>query len=193
MDKKISEIRKISKDICDKNGTMDWEMHVMPVLKNAMELAGKLKADKEVVEISVCLHDIARLSGSEEDHHIAGSKMAAKILKKLGYPKPFIEKVEYCVLNHGALYMECKTLESKIVNSADAMAHLETPLWLVWIAGVVQKKNFRESFEWVDKKIENGWKNRFQLSEAREMARPKYEAAKIILDSTRRYLPKGER
>ncbi len=187
MDKKKSAISKMVKEICIKDGKMQWEMHIIPVVKNALELAGKLKADMEVVEISAYLHDIARLKGIPE-HHIAGSKMARDILAKLGYNMDFIGKVEYCVLNHGSSLMECKTLESKIVNSADSMAHMETPLWLIWIACVDKKMDFRQSFEWVEKKIENGWKKRFPLPEAREMARLKYEVAKALLDSTKGYL-----
>ena len=112
MDKKV-EIRKTLKEICDKDGMLQWEMHIIPVLKNAMNLAEMLKADKDVLEMGAYLHDIARISGKEGDHHIEGAKMAEEMLKKAGYPKPFIEKVSYCIRNHGSSFKECKTLEAK--------------------------------------------------------------------------------
>jgi len=68
MDKKV-EIRKTLKEICDKDGMLQWEMHIIPVLKNAMNLAEMLKADKDVLEMGAYLHDIARISGKEGDHH----------------------------------------------------------------------------------------------------------------------------
>jgi uncharacterized protein len=187
MDKKTAEIRKIVKDICEKDGKMQWEMHVTPVLDNAMRLAKMLNADKKVVEISVYLHDIARLKG-KPNHEIEGAKMAEKILSKLGYPKPFIEKVRYCILNHRSSFKECKTLEAKILNSADAMAHFDNIPWMFWVAIREEKKELKDAFEWVDKKVDKGWNNKIQLPEAREIARPKYEAAKLLLDSSRGYL-----
>lgn len=193
MNKKITEIRKISKGVCDKDGKLQWEMHIMPVLDNAMKLADLLKADKEILETAVYLHDIARISGKEGDHHIKGAEMAREILAKMGYETPFIENVSYCILNHRSSFSECKTLESEILNSADAMAHIDSIPWLIWIAVDSGKMSFKEAFEWVDKKVEKGWNLKIQLPEARKLAKPKYEAAKIILDSARRYLPKGER
>ncbi len=187
MDKK-KEIRKMVKDICEKQGKMQWEMHIMPVLNNALKLADLLKADKEILETAAYLHDIARISGKEGDHHIKGAEMAREILTKVGYEKPFIEKVSYCIQNHGSAFKECKTLESKILNSADAMAHIESVAWLIWLITASDKMSLKDAFEWVDKKVDKGWNKKIQLPEAREMARPKYEAAKIILDSTRKYL-----
>ena len=185
---KKAEIKKIVKDVCEKDGNMQWEMHVTPVLINAMKLAEVLKADKEVVEISVYLHDIARISGKPKDHHIEGAKMAEEILTKLNYPKPLIEKVKYCILNHGSSFKECKTLESKILLSADAMAHLDTVPGLLWVAVSDSKMNFKDAFDWVDRKIEKAWNKKIQLPEAKEMAKFKHEAARLVLDSSRRYL-----
>jgi len=188
MDRKTAEIRKIVKDICDKGGQMQWEMHIMPVMSNAMKLAGMLNADKKIVEISVYLHDIARLREKREDHHhIKGAKMAEEILTKLGYEKTFIKKVSYCIICHRGPSRNCKTREAKILNSADAMSHFDNVPYLFWIATACKGMGFKEALEWVDYKMEKGWNEKMQ-PEAKKLYKPKYEAAKLLLDSSRGYL-----
>jgi len=72
------------------------------------------------------------------------------------------------------------------------MAHIDNPLWLIWIMAK-EGKSFNDAFEWVDNKIEKGWNLKIRLPEAKKLTKPKYEAARLLLDSSRRYLTKRER
>jgi HD superfamily phosphodiesterase len=47
-----------------------YKVHVRYVVDYAKELARKLGADIEIVEIAALLHDIARIDGTNENHHI---------------------------------------------------------------------------------------------------------------------------
>lgn len=80
-------------------GKQSFEYHVVIVVKFALELADKLGADKEIVEIAAWLHDYAAVAGMDfEEHHIHGAAEAEKILLSLDYPREKIEKVKECIL-----------------------------------------------------------------------------------------------
>ena len=65
----IEKIKNIVKKECEKDN-WSWDYHMVSVVKYAHQLAEKLGADKEIVEISAWLHDITRLKGDPENHHI---------------------------------------------------------------------------------------------------------------------------
>ncbi|MBU4086501.1 MAG: HD domain-containing protein, partial [Nanoarchaeota archaeon] len=84
---------KILKFIREKYEEGDFKYHISAVVKNAMLLANKLKADKDVVEMAAYLHDMARSLNrddvkefvNENEHHIEGAKQSEIFLKELGY------------------------------------------------------------------------------------------------------------
>ena len=78
-DKIIYDINKLLNNICD-DGRMKY--HIIPVVNISLEMAEKLGADKEVVEISAYLHDVMRILGDKENHHITGAKYAREFLEK---------------------------------------------------------------------------------------------------------------
>ena len=144
MEDRIRQIRKIVKE---KHHELDFKYHIIPVVKNALLLAKKLNADREVVEVAAYLHDIGRaknwkdiellgnknFTGDEilkkiisDKHHLLGAEEAKKILLDLGYDNSFIKKVEHCILTHrGRVDPNPETEEAKIVSSADAMSHFD--------------------------------------------------------------------
>lgn len=75
----IGEIERIVEDACksDSNafGYGIWSHHIVYVVKYAKQLAEKLSADSEIVEIAALLHDYAGIKDSTmaEEHHIHGA------------------------------------------------------------------------------------------------------------------------
>ncbi|MFC1651751.1 HD domain-containing protein [Patescibacteria group bacterium] len=182
----IKKIEKFVQETCKKEtnkwGDSAWTHHIVAVVKYAKLLAEKLNADKEIVEISALLHDIASISNPNwvEDHHIHGTKLAEEVLKKYNYPTKKIEKVKHCIVAHrGSKEIKRETVEAEIVASADAMSHLDNIPALMKVAFQVKEMETDEGAEWVLNKIERSWKK--LMPEAKEMMKEKYEAIKIVL------------
>lgn len=171
------EIKNMILELCkDKEG--DWKTHIESVVENSIKLAQKLDADKEVVEIAAWLHDIRKLKGKKEYHHINGAKDAERILKDLGYPNNKIKQVYYCILRHSSdKNYPPKTKEEKIVASADALCHFDNFLQLS--KRHLEKDSLDEAKKNILKKYSNCWNK--MMPEAKEMVKKKYKAIKLIL------------
>lgn len=177
----IEEIRKSMLELC-KGKSWDWEEHLDQVAEYSKMLAKKLDADEEVCELAAWLHDIVKIKDSKrESHHIKGAEEAEKILEKYSYPKEKIQQVKHCILTHSSdeNYMP-QTKEAKILASADALSHFDSLLSLAQHGFVLKGKTAEECREFLLRKYENSWK-KILIPEAREIARPKYEAIKLVL------------
>jgi putative nucleotidyltransferase with HDIG domain len=175
----IDKIKEIVHKECKKDN-LSWDYHIVSVVNYAKMLAKKLGADKEIVEISAWLHDITRLQGDPENHHISGPIEAEKILRKLKYPQDKIDKIKHCINAHrGSQDIKRETIEAECVASADAMAHFDNVAATLYLAYGLKKMNIEDGKRWVMDKLERSWKK--MIPEAKEIILPKYEAAKIIL------------
>ena len=185
----IEEIKKIAEEEYDPK---DFKYHIKAVVKNALLLQEKLGGDKEVIEVSAYLHDIGKGKNREkkemhEGHHITGEKRAIEILKTLGADKDFIKKVAHCVLSHrGSKDPKPETLEAKIVNNADAMAHFDAFPEL--LKHFLETSEFENSILKISEKIDRDWDVKLSLPKAREIIKPKYLAAKLLIDSMKEYI-----
>jgi uncharacterized protein len=181
--KNMSIIPKINKMLQDlyKGQKLNWKGHIESVVKYSKMLAKKTGADEEIVEIAALLHDIMKIKGQREGHHITGSEEAAKILKELGYPEDKIEKVKHCILTHSSdeKYLPM-TKEAKAVASADALAHFDMFEDIAHSAYVKKGLDSEEARKFILGKYERSWKK--MMPEAREIAKKRYDAIKLILE-----------
>lgn len=178
------EVRKIVEEECKKPtnpfGYGFWTDHVLTVVKYATTLGKELKADKEIVELAALLHDIGVVKGDSKNHHISGMEEAEKILKKFNYPQTKIENVKHCIFAHRASKsIKRKTIEAKVIASADAMAHFDEIPQLFESAFTRFKMNPDEGKRWILEKLKRDWKK--LIPEARKLVRDKYNAAKLLL------------
>ncbi|MFW6327521.1 MAG: nucleoside-diphosphate kinase, partial [Bacteroidota bacterium] len=74
--------------------------HIEPVVNNAIFLANQLNANSQIVEIASYLHDITRMTGDRENHHISGSELSRDFLTSLNYPLTKTNLICDCILNH---------------------------------------------------------------------------------------------
>lgn len=175
----IDKIKKIVQKECEKD-SWSWDHHMVSVVKYAKQLARKLGADEEIVEISAWLHDITRLKGDSENHHISGPIEAEKILRELGYPQEKIDKVKHRIHAHrGSQNIKRETIEAECVASADAMAHFDDVPALLYGAFIKNQMNIEDGKGWVRNKLERSWNK--LIPEAKKIVLPKYKAVKIIL------------
>ncbi len=100
---------------------MIWEGHILEVVRFARELAFEVGANEEIVSIASYYHDIARLFGDDENHHLSGAVRVNELLTILNYEKT--KEVRHCIESHrGSKSPRPSTLEARVVASADALA-----------------------------------------------------------------------
>ncbi len=124
------------------------DVHIPLSYKYALKLIEKYpNADADLAAISIILHDIGWYSIDEDDifkkgfqsenfmqsdvrylHESEGVRLSAKLLKDLGYPEEFIQKVASIIDGHDTRNFS-KSLEDEIVRDADK-------LWRFTVTGV---------------------------------------------------------
>jgi len=163
-----------------KYGCLPYERHFVPMHSYAVNLAKRLGANLEVVEIAAWLHDIGSIIYRREDHHITGADIAEEQLKKLRYPKNKIELVKKCILNHrGSVNNHRGSLEEQIIAEADAMNAFDRIEGLFEAAFVWEKLDRDRAKKSVKQKLINKYN---QLSiEGKGLVRDKYNAAMLLL------------
>lgn len=158
-----------------------WNYHLLPVIKNAIMLAERYKADKDVVEVSAIFHDYADLLDlkNRDKHHILGAELAEEFLKKDGFEQCFIDKVKLCILNHRASVVKEKFSKEEIcVADADAMSHLDSVVeiicWRAYLGESIQECN-----DFAKRKIEKSYAK--MSKETKALMKDKYESIMRIL------------
>lgn len=180
----VEKVREFVKEECEKpnaNYSAAYRDHFIPVHNYAKQLAEKLGADIEIVEISAWLHDIGSIMNSRREHHISGAEIAEKKLEELNYPSEKIQKVKRCILNHrGSINKNKKTLEEKIIADADSLSHFDNLGGLFQAALVYEKLDMADSMKSVLLKLKHSY-NKITFEESRELIKPKYDAAMLLL------------
>jgi uncharacterized protein len=180
----IEEVRKFVEEECKKPtshyGYEPYLFHFVPMHTYAKMLAEKMNADVEVVEIAAWLHDIGSIMYGRENHHMTGADIAEKKLKELNYPENRIERVKMCIVSHrGSVQMRKESTEAQIIADADAMSIFNNIGGIFKAAFSYENKNQEEGNKAAKQKLINSYN---KLSEqAKEIIKPKYEAAMLLL------------
>ena len=182
----IKKVEKLIKEACRKQTNKfersAWDFHIKSVVNWGKLLAKELNADLEIVEISALLHDYASVKNPKwnKEHHIHGARLADEILTKLDYPREKIEAIKHCIYSHRASkQIERKTIEAKILASADAVAHIVNVPALLYLAFKIHDKTVTQGIDWVRKKLQRSYKK--IMPEAREMIQEDYLTALRVL------------
>jgi len=158
--------------------------HVLNVKRYASKLAKAYHADEFVVTLAAYLHDIYHIqTHNHKIHEIKGAEFAKEYLKKFDISDDRIELVCKCILHHrGSKNNKRNSKEECIVACADAMDHIDR--WIHMFYRQSQKKSFAETVEWMDAKLDRGYK-KINLPLAKKLIRNKYLSAKISLKDIR--------
>ncbi|MFH1662217.1 MAG: HD domain-containing protein [Candidatus Falkowbacteria bacterium] len=146
---KLQEIKKIA----IKNHPNEYFCHVYFVHKIAMDLQKKYGGNKKTIAVASLLHDIGRDNKFNIPHEIAGAEKAKKILKKLNYSKNEIKDICGCILAHNAKTIKPKTIEEKIICSADGASKVFYHNFF----GLLSKKEPQEKINWILKYVDKGY------------------------------------
>lgn len=158
-----------------------WKFHLYPVIKNALWLAEKYGADKDVVEVAALFHDYADLldMNNRDSHHRLGAELAEKILQQDNFEQTFIDKVKLCILNHRASVIRDKySIEEICVADADAMSHLDSFVELIcWRAYLGEDIMTCNNF--VKEKIKKSYAK--MSDETKELMKSKFDCIMNVL------------
>lgn len=152
-----NEFIQISKNYENKTGYNYWEEHVIYVVKIAVSLAERIGADKEIVEISAILHDIAKPLEvrMKEEHNVVGGDIAYEMLTKINYDENKIEKVRNCIIKHnGKVDLDSLTKEEWCVRNADILSMLNN-LTIFYYLAYCDGRSYKDGKEYVKKMITN--------------------------------------
>lgn len=135
-----------------------WEQHVKYVVKEALYLANKYNANKEIVELGALLHDIALIAnvGTRKDHHINGGVIARELLSKYDYNEDKLERVIGCVINHRSS-KNATNVEELCVADADILAHFDNIPMLYNSAFNRYNVNLDDINEWMKNEFEKDY------------------------------------
>ena len=186
MENLVEEIRNFVEAECRKPssnyGYEPYEFHFIPVYKYAKQLAEELGADVEVVEIAAWLHDIGSIIGGRKEHHLLGAEIAEKKLTEMNYPKEKIELIKKCILNHrGSLNNKKESKEEQIIADADSMSHFDNISGIFKAAFIFENHNQTSAKKEVKDKLIRSW-NKLSLKRSKELIKPKYDAAMLLLN-----------
>jgi len=182
----ISEISNTVENACrsekNKFGYGIWSHHIISVVEYSLKLAGKTRADKEIVEIAALLHDYASIIDYEmyKEHHLHGAEEATRILKAYGYPDSKTEIVRECIKSHrGSVPLKKSSKEAVCIADADAIAHIVNVPSLLCLTYKEKEMEIEEGKEFVRSKLQRSWQ---KLSdEAKDLINAEYEAALLVL------------
>lgn len=174
------DVKEMILELCEGKG-WDWKAHIESVVKHAKVLAKELGADEEVCELAAWLHDIRKLKGEFEEHHVTGAEDAVQILEGSLEPER-LARVKECILTQSSdkRYQPVST-EAKIVASADALSHFDNVPLIAYTAYAKKGLSVEEGRQWMLRKYASCWE-KLLLPEARAIAKPRYEMLRALLD-----------
>lgn len=181
----VEEARKFVEDECkkptSKYGQEVYAFHFLSVHDYAKKLAEENGADVEVVEIAAWLHDIGSIMMGRDNHHITGAEISGQKLAELGYAPEKIEKVKNCILHHrGSVNTKRETTEEQIIADADAMSAFDNITGIFMATFTFEKHTSQLS---ANRAVKNKLANSYNKlsTKAKEIIKPKYEAAMLLL------------
>jgi len=178
---KIDQLKKLVKEECFKNNR-EWfyKTHLIQVEKFAKILLKKLpKADKETVMLAVWCHDLQRVRNLKGDHEKVGAREAAKTLKEFGYDDGVIERIKEIISHHsGNDPKKIKTLEGKILVSADAMSHYHNDFFLK--IAVMAQRDIEQFKKWSLEKLNRNYNKKIFFPFAKKMIKKRHDALMYI-------------
>lgn len=141
-------------------GTKDeyniYREHIQYVYKYVILLSENKDVDREVLELSALLHDIAMTDRSldRSKHNEYGSVIAEQLLRKEGYPEEKIYFVKNCILNHSSKRSAFRTTEEeRILVDADGLSHFDSISNLYSLAHNVMDLNDTDSLRFMQDKL----------------------------------------
>ncbi len=138
------------------------------------------EVDKEIILLSVWLHDIGHYPVNEdEDHAIIGEIRAREFLEKENYDEKKMQRVLHCVRSHRNKDVSPDTIEAKIICFADTASHI-TSSENVYFDILKRNKYYNFKYD-VFAKMERDFRDLDFFPEIKQLLEPLYNAWVIVL------------
>lgn len=128
-----------------------FEDHVLPVVDLARELAPRLGARRDVVELAAYLHDLAAIRDLScvPTHAADGARLAGELLRVRGAPAPLAEAVARCCAAHSSPVPPGQgSAEEVCLSNADLLAQLARPAYWYFYLHRVRGLGQGEALAW---------------------------------------------
>jgi len=136
------------------------------------------EADKEIVMLSVWLHDVGHYPlPIEIDHAVRSEQKAKEFLERENFPKEKMNRILHCVRAHRCRDIVPETLEAKIIAFIDSASHLTDSMYFE--IAKEDKENGKE-FK-VFSKIERDFRDLSLFPEIKENLLDLYDSWKSLL------------
>ncbi|OGI16110.1 hypothetical protein A3K63_02470 [Candidatus Micrarchaeota archaeon RBG_16_49_10] len=174
----MNKIKKKIEKLHEENN-LEWyyKYHILVVEKIADDLNKEFGGDTKIIKLSALLHDIGKVF-NKEPHNIEGAKIAEDFLEKEGIQKEVIKHVSECVKSHNCFDIIPKTIEAKIISTADALSHFNSPLFFAEFLFENKEKDFGKLIEIYQKTIEKDYKKKIQFDKIKKKYFPEYKLFK---------------
>ncbi len=177
----IEKAKYLFKQIVNDFGSDPYHLlsHVSEAVKWAVFMLKKYpQADREVVLLAVCLHDIGHyMNPAEVDHAVLGEERVKIFLEKENYSKGKTKKVLHCIRAHRCKDVLPKTLEAKIIAFIDSASHFTD---FVYLDMAKENKSNKDKFKAFGK-IDRDYRDLSFFPEIKEQLTDLYNAWKILL------------
>lgn len=133
-----------------------YKEHIRYVYKYVIILSENKNVDREVLELSALLHDIAMTDRNLDRarHNEYGARIAEQLLRQEEYPEDKIQFVKKCILNHSSKRLAFRTSEEEqILVDADGLSHFDSIGSLYSLAHNVMGFSDEESIKFVQDKL----------------------------------------
>lgn len=149
--------------------------HVVEAEKWAKNILQKYpKADKEIVLLSVWLHDIGQATGNDNNDHAVESEVETRrFLEEMRIEPEKIEKVAHCVRAHRCKDIQPKSFEAKLLAAIDSLSHMSDFCYIDTAS--------RKSKESALAKLERDYRDAGLFPELQKEITPLYKAWKELL------------
>jgi len=183
----IDAIRDLVRSECfrDSNrfGPAFFDQHLETVVRYGRELAVRLGADPEVVELAGYLHDLSAVRDLESvpTHHLDGARIARELLLAHGWPLAVADSVCRCIESHSAPVAKGQgTPEEVCLSNADVMSHIARPAYWFFYLYRVRGMQYGDGVSWLRTRVERLWSG--LTEDARAIVATEYATAVRILE-----------
>jgi HD superfamily phosphodiesterase len=166
-----------------------WENHLQLVTQKAEALSKRFGAKEDLAVAGAWLHDLgdAFVHRHSDQHTTISISESKKILQEAGYSDQEIDEVLVVIIEPHS----CKegklprTLEGKVLATADALAHLTTDFYLqfAW-KHLPEDKSYQEFVHWVHEKLDRDFNQKIFFAEVREEVRNRYTSYLEVFGKT---------
>ena len=161
-------VNKILQEIINRSNTFEeqtkgtkdeyniYREPIQYVYKYVVLLSENKNVDREVLELSALLHDIAMTDRNLDraKHNEYGSVIAEQLLRENNYPEDKIQLVKNCILNHSSKRAEFRTTEEeRILVDADGLSHFDSINSLYSLAHNVMELNDEDTLNFIKDKL----------------------------------------